>query len=82
MVASHAPLTGDPARNPGMCPDWEWDQRDPLVRRPVLNPLSYTSWGLDASIITSLFEMRDLKLREGKYIAQGHTAWVPPENRA
>ena len=22
----HAP-TGDPARNPGMCPDWEWNQQ-------------------------------------------------------
>ena len=22
-VASHMPLTGDLARNPGMCPDWE-----------------------------------------------------------
>ena len=23
VVASHALPTGDPARNPGMCPDWE-----------------------------------------------------------
>ena len=27
MVASHAPPTGDPAHNPGMCPDWESNQR-------------------------------------------------------
>ena len=24
VVASHAPPSGDLARNPGMCPDWEW----------------------------------------------------------
>ena len=23
VVASHAPTTGDLARKPGMCPDWE-----------------------------------------------------------
>ena len=23
VVASHAPPTGDLARNPGMCPDWD-----------------------------------------------------------
>ena len=23
LVAPHAPLTGDPAHNPGMCPSWE-----------------------------------------------------------
>ena len=23
VVASHTPLTGDPAHNPGMCPDWK-----------------------------------------------------------
>ena len=27
MVASGVPLTGDLARNPGMCPDWELNQR-------------------------------------------------------
>ena len=27
VVASHMPLTGDLAHNPGMCPDWEWNQR-------------------------------------------------------
>ena len=27
VVASHAPPTGDLALNPGMCPDWESDQR-------------------------------------------------------
>ena len=26
VVASHAPPTGDQARNPGMCPDWESNQ--------------------------------------------------------
>ena len=27
VVAYHAPPTGDLAHNPGMCPDWESDQR-------------------------------------------------------
>ena len=27
MVASHAPPSGDLAHNPGMCPDWESNQR-------------------------------------------------------
>ena len=27
VVASHAPPIGDPVRNPGMCPDWESNQR-------------------------------------------------------
>ena len=27
VVASHAPLTGDLACNPGMCPDWELNQQ-------------------------------------------------------
>ena len=40
---SHAP-TRDLAHNPGMCPDWELNWR-PLICRPVLNPLSPTSWG-------------------------------------
>ena len=26
-VASHAPYTGDPACNPGLCPDWELNLR-------------------------------------------------------
>ena len=25
VVVSHMPPTGDPACNPGMCPDWEWN---------------------------------------------------------
>ena len=26
-VAPHVPPTGDLARNPGVCPDWEWNWR-------------------------------------------------------
>ena len=44
MVASGAPPAGDLACNPGMCPDWELNC-NPLVHRPTLNPLSYTSQG-------------------------------------
>ena len=35
VVASHMPHTGDLARSPGMCPDWESKQR-PSVCSPVL----------------------------------------------
>ena len=27
LVASYTPPTGDLARNPGLCPDWEFNQR-------------------------------------------------------
>ena len=43
VVASHAPPTGDMAHNPGMCPGNQTG--NPLVRRPALNLLSYTSQG-------------------------------------
>ena len=33
------------ACNPGMCPDWESNQR-PFGPQPMLNPLSYTSQGI------------------------------------
>ena len=45
---SHGPSlasTGDLARNPGMCPDWELN-RQPFGLQPTFNPLSYTSQGL------------------------------------
>ena len=40
---SHAPLTGDLARNPGMCLDWESNQQH--FGSQMLNPLSHTSQG-------------------------------------
>ena len=42
VVASCTFPTGDPAHNPGMCPDWELN-RLPLVRRLALNLLSHTN---------------------------------------
>ena len=45
VVASHAPLIGDLARNPGMCPD-------PLVHRLALNPLSHSSHGSTVLLFT------------------------------
>ena len=45
MVTSGVVPTGDVAHNPGMCPDWESNQR-PFGLQPTLNPLSYTSQGL------------------------------------
>ena len=44
VVASHVAPTGDPAWNPGMCPDWELN-RQPFGLQPTLNPLSSTSQG-------------------------------------
>ena len=38
------PQQGDLAHNPGVCPDWEQDQR-PSAHRPVLHPLSHTNQG-------------------------------------
>ena len=45
VVAFCEPPTGNLACNSGMCPDWESNQRNPLVHRPALNPLSHTSQG-------------------------------------
>ena len=53
MVASHAPPTGDPACNPGLCAEWE-STGDPLVCRPALNPLSHTSQGRIFLLILNL----------------------------
>ena len=44
-VASHMPPTSDPARNPGMCPDWE-SNRDLTVHWPALSSLRHTSQGI------------------------------------
>ena len=49
VVASHTPTTGDLARNPGMCPDWESNL---LVLRLALSPLSHTSQG---SILLNMY---------------------------
>ncbi|XP_053522519.1 translin isoform X1 [Artibeus jamaicensis] len=43
------------ARNPGMCPDRE-SNRDLLVRRPVLSPLSYTSQVNNLNNFKALFK--------------------------
>ena len=42
LVVSHTAPAGDLAHNPGMCPDWESNQRCfSLLTTP--NPLSHTS---------------------------------------
>ena len=43
VVAPHGLPPGGLARNPGMCPKNQ--AGDPLVCRPLLNPLSHTSQG-------------------------------------
>ena len=45
VVASCTPSAGDLAYNPGMCPEWDLNQRPFSSRRPALNPLSHTSQG-------------------------------------
>ena len=49
-------LTGDLARNPGMCPDWESNWR-PFGLQPALNPLSYTSQGCFFSFLFFFFSI-------------------------
>ena len=44
VVASHMPPTGDLAHNPGMCPDWESNQR-PFDLQASTQPLSHSSQG-------------------------------------
>ena len=53
VVASHMPPTGNLACNPVMCPH---QTSDPLVRRPLLNPLSHTSQGWLVLILNSSVE--------------------------
>ena len=45
VVAFHVAPTRNLACNPGMCPDWESNQR-PFGLQPELNPLHYTYQGL------------------------------------
>ena len=42
VVASHLPPTEDQAHNPGMCPDWEWNQQ-PFGYQVGFNLPSHTS---------------------------------------
>ena len=44
VVAPGTPPTGDLAHNPGMCPDWESNQR-PFGSQSMLNPPNYSSQG-------------------------------------
>ena len=70
---SHGPHWGL-AHNPGMCPNWESNQR-PFGLQPALSQLSYTSQGrrffdrtLDLRLMTSVLgcDARDAGQREGK----------------
>ena len=45
VLGSHAPSTGDQARVTQACAPAGNQTSDPLVCRPVLNPLSHTSQG-------------------------------------
>ena len=60
VVASHVPPRGDLARNPGAtqaCALTGNRTGDPLVHRPVLNPLSYASQGKTFTLLTSKFQL-------------------------
>ena len=58
VVASHAPLTGDLAYNPGMCPDWELNQQ-PFGSQAGTHRLSHISQGKK-----NLSIMKNFKLGE------------------
>ena len=66
MVAFLMPPTGNLARHPGMCPDWETNQpHDPLVSRLALSPLSYRA--------TFLKQLSVKGLKYKKYFMFTHT---------
>ena len=52
VVASCTHFTGDLARNPGMCPDWESNQR-PFDSQTSTQPLRHTSQGQFAILFTA-----------------------------
>ena len=64
---SHGP-TGDLARNPGMCPDWELNRRT-FGLQPVLNLLNYTSQGSEI-ILTTLRMFKKVEGRMHEHIKQ------------
>ena len=47
----------EPCCNPGMCPDWESNQRPLRFCRLVLNPLSHTSQGSFSSFFFFFFKL-------------------------
>ena len=53
MVASREPPTGDPARHPGLCPDWEQNWR-PLGLQAGAQSLSHTSQGHTHSYVSKV----------------------------
>ena len=53
VVASHAPPTGDLARNPGMCPDWESNQQ-PLASQAGTQPTEPHQPGLKLIFLYSV----------------------------
>ena len=55
---SYAPI-GDLTPNPGMCPEWELNQR-PYGSQPVLNPLSHTGQGLYEALKKSAMQVPHL----------------------
>ena len=57
VVASPAPPTGDQDGNPGLCPDLNRN-RDSLVPRPALHPLSHTSQGILLKDIVMIYNIQ------------------------
>ena len=59
VVASHLPPCWGPGLKPRQCPDWE-SNCDPLVHRPMHNPLSHTRQAVFVfltQIFTSMFPL-------------------------
>ena len=76
VVASHTPPTGDLTCNPGVCPDWESNQR-PFGSQPTLHPLSHTRQGLQhvffngsKQLLCSLYSPPEASQKKSLYVTQ------------
>ena len=83
VVASHVPLTGDLACNPGMCPDWESNQL-PFDLQAGTQPLSHTSQGVNLQTILRLKDFpgtfRTFSAESGAILAKPN-GWSPSSDR-
>ena len=75
VVASHMAPTGDLAHNPGMCPDWELNQR-PFGSQPTLNLLSYTSQG-EVKVFSASHALWSFHILFCEKWAQENSQWDP-----
>ena len=85
VAASHAPPTGDPADNPGMCPDWE-SNRWPFGSQAGTQSTEPHQPGQEAGVCFQITLVGtptplDLQVDAGwprKVVHTWHVPWVPP----